>query len=232
MTINTASREDWLKERKALLDREKEFTRARENLSAARRDLPWVRVDKSYLFQGEKGEATLADLFDGKRQLIVYHFMYGTDWQEGCKSCSFWIDNFEGIAAHLAARDTAMVLISKGPLDRLLAYRDRMGWSLPWLSAESTDFNEDYDVTFSKENTDAGEVTYNFRQTKMGSGEMPGISVFTKDDDGAIYHTYSTYSRGLDMLNGAYHLLDLTPLGRNEDDLPYPMTWVKRRDEY
>lgn len=232
MTIRTASREDWLRERKALLEREKEFTRARDNLSAARRDLPWVRVDKDYRFQGEDGEATLADLFNGNNQLIVYHFMYGTDWQEGCKSCSFWIDNFEGIAAHLAARDTALVLISKGPLDRLLAFRNRMGWSLPWLSAATSDFNEDYGVTFSPEDMEAGNVTYNFNQTKLGSGEMPGISIFTKGEDGEIYHTYSTYSRGLDMLNGAYHLLDLTPLGRNEADLPYPMTWLKRHDEY
>lgn len=232
MTTRFATRQGWLNERKALLEREKEFTRARDNLSAARRDLPWVRVDKDYRFQGENGESTLADLFDGKYQLIVYHFMFGEDWQEGCKSCSFWIDNFEGIAKHLAARDTALVLISKGPLDRLLAFQNRMGWSLPWLSAEASDFNEDYGVTFSKEDLDAGDVTYNFRQTKLGSAEMPGISVFSKGDDGAIYHTYSTYSRGLDMLNGAYHLLDLTPLGRDEDDLPYPMTWLKRRDEY
>jgi predicted dithiol-disulfide oxidoreductase (DUF899 family) len=158
--------------------------------------------------------------------------MYGTDWQEGCKSCSFWIDNFEGIAAHLAARDTALVLISKGPLDRLLAFRNRMGWSLRWLSAASSDFNEDYGVTFSPEDMEAGNVTYNFNQTKLGSGEMPGISIFIKGEDGEIYHTYSTYSRGLDMLNGAYHLLDLTPLGRNEADLPYPMTWLKGHDEY
>jgi predicted dithiol-disulfide oxidoreductase (DUF899 family) len=232
MTIRTVSREDWLNERKALLEREKEFTRARDTLSAARRDLPWVQVEENYRFHGKDGEASLADLFDGKSQLIVYHFMYGTDWQEGCKSCSFWIDNFEGVAAHLAARDTALVLISKGPLDRLLAFRNRMGWSLPWLSAETTDFNEDYGVTFSQEDMDAGEVTYNFRQTKIGSAELPGISVFAKREDGAIYHTYSTYSRGLDMMNSAYHLLDLTPLGRNEDDLPFTMSWLKRHDEY
>ena len=232
MDIRIASRDDWLIERKALLQREKDFSRERDRLSAARRELPWVLVENDYQFEGENGPESLADLFSGKSQLVIYHFMYGADWSEGCKSCSFWIDNFDGIAAHLGERDTALVLISKAPLNTLLKIRSRMGWNLPWVSAENTDFNEDYGVTFSPDDMQAGEVTYNFRQTKLGSGEMPGVSVFTKDADGRVYHTYSTYARGLDMLNGAYHILDLTPKGRDEDALPFTMSWLKHRDAY
>lgn len=232
MTIRTASRQEWLAERSTLLDREKEFNRLRDELSAARRELPWVRVDQDYRFEGASGAVSLSDLFDGKSQLVVYHFMYGTNWQEGCKSCSFWIDNFEGISPHLAARDTALVMVSKGPLETLLAYQKRMGWSLPWVSSAMSGFSEDYHVTFSQEDRDAGDVTYNYRPVKAGSSDMPGASVFVKDENGDIYHTYSTYSRGLDMLNGAYHLLDITPKGRNEAEFPYPMTWLKRHDEY
>ena len=232
MDIRIASRDDWLIERKALLQREKDFSRERDRLSAARRELPWVLVENDYQFEGENGPESLADLFSGKSQLVIYHFMYGADWSEGCKSCSFWIDNFDGIAAHLGERDTALVLISKAPLNTLLKFRSRMGWNLPWVSAENTDFNEDYGVTFSPDDMQAGEVTYNFRQTKLGSGEMPGVSVFTKDADGRVYHTYSTYARGLDMLNGAYHILDLTPKGRDEDALPFTMSWLKHRDAY
>jgi len=231
MEHNIVSREDWLAERTALLAREKEFTAARDALSAARRELPWVAVEKNYQFAGESGPQTLSDLFQGHKQLLVYHFMYGADWSEGCKSCSYWIDSFDGIAPHLAARDTALVLVSKAPFSTLRAYRDRMGWTLPWVSAQDSDFNEDYGVSFPAEDLQ-GLVTYNYRQSKMGSAEMPGISVFAKGGDGQIYHTYSTYSRGLDMLNGAYHLLDLTPAGRNEDDLQFNMSWLKRHDEY
>ncbi len=232
MDIRIASRDDWLTERQALLKREKEFNRERDKLSAARRELPWVLVEKDYQFEGENGSVSLADLFSGKSQLVIYHFMYGADWSEGCKSCSFWIDNFDGISAHLGERDTALVLISKAPLRTLLEFRTRMGWTLPWVSAENTDFNEDFCVTFSQEQLQAGDVTYNFRKSKLGSGEMPGASVFAKDTDGRVYHTYSTYARGLDMLNGAYHILDLTPKGRDEDALPFTMSWLKHRDAY
>ena len=153
--------------------------------------------------------------------------MFGPDWTAGCKSCSFWIDNFQGIAAHLAARDTALALVSKGPLANLLEFRDRMGWTLPWVSASECDFNEDYGVTLPD-----GDATYNYREAAGMTGEMPGISVFSKDGDGAIYHSYSTYARGLDMLNGAYHLLDLTPNGRSEDDLDFTMSWLRLNDDY
>ena len=228
----TSTRAQWLNERKALLAREKEFDQARDALSAARRDLPWVAVEKEYIFDAEDGQLSLADLFQGKTQLVIYHFMFGTDWEEGCTSCSFWIDNLNGISSHLNARDTALAMVSKGPLAKLLKFKTRMGWSLPWYSSANTDFNEDYHVTFPQEDRDAGDVTYNYRKTQMGMSDMPGISVFTKDRDGRVYHTYSTYARGVDMLNGAYHILDLTPKGRDEDDLPFSMSWLKRHDEY
>jgi len=229
---HTATRTDWLTERTALLAREKEFTAARDALSAARRQLPWVRVDKQYRFAGTDGALSLSEMFAGRGQLVIYHFMFGTDWDQGCTSCSFWIDNLHGIAAHLRARDTTLALVSKGPLDKLMAYRARMGWSLAWYSSAGTDFNEDYHVTFPQEARNAGKVTYNYRQTKMGMSDMTGISVFAKDAGGQVFHSYSTYGRGVDMLNGAYHILDLTPKGRGEDDLEFPMSWLKRHDKY
>ena len=232
MAIRIATRAVWLDERTALLQREKDFTAARDALSAARRDLPWVLVDKDYRFDGENGRLSLSDIFQGKDQLVIYHFMFGADWDEGCTSCSFWIDNLDGIGAHLNARDTALALVSKGPLDNLLKFRARMGWSLPWYSAANSDFNEDCAVTFPQSERDGGEVTYNYRKTKMGISDMTGISVFAKCRDGHVYHTYSTYARGMNMLNGAYHILDLTPKGRNEDNLPFTMSWLKRHDEY
>ncbi len=228
----TSTRADWLSKRTALLAREKEFSQARDALSAARRELPWVPVEKDYLFDAEDGHMSLADLFQGKTQLVIYHFMFGTDWEEGCTSCSFWIDNLNGISPHLDARDTALAMVSKGPLANLLKFKTRMGWSLPWYSSANTDFNEDYQVTFPQEDRDAGNVTYNYRKTQMGMSDMTGISVFAKDKKGRVYHTYSTYSRGVDMLNGAYHILDLTPKGRDEDGLPFSMSWLKRHDEY
>lgn len=232
MEHRTATRDHWLSERTALLVREKEYNRARDALSAARRELPWVLVTKDYRFDSDNGEITLADMFRGQNQLVVYHFMFGTDWDQGCTSCSFWIDNLNGIDVHLAARDTTLVMVSKGPLAKLHAYRDRMGWTLPWYSSANSDFNEDYHVTFPQADRDAGDVTYNYRKTHMGMSDMTGISVFAEDHEGAIYHTYSTYSRGVDMLNGAYHILDLTPKGRDEADLTFSMGWLKRHDEY
>lgn len=229
---NVGSREDWLVQRKTLLAREKAFNKSRDALSAARRDLPWVPVTRPYLFEGASGQNTFADLFDGKSQLIVYHFMYGADWDAGCKSCSYWIDNFDGIQNHLAARDTALVLVSSAPYETLAAYRKRLGWTLPWFSAQGPGFNQDYGISFTPEQMQPDAANYNYRQTTMPSSEMPGASVFVKDDGGDIYHTYSTYSRGLDMLNGAYHLLDLTPKGRDENGLPGTMSWLRRHDEY
>jgi predicted dithiol-disulfide oxidoreductase (DUF899 family) len=226
------SHEDWLAARKAHLAKEKEFTRLRDELSAERRALPWERVKKDYVFAGPDGSQNLADLFGDKRQLIVYHFMYGPDWEEGCPSCSFWADNFNGIGVHLAHRDTALVAISRTSVERLEAYRQRMGWSFPWYSSLDNDFNFDYQVSFSPDPAKQGEYIYNYRKGEFGGEESPGISVFYRDDDGAIYHTYSAYARGLDMLNGAYHFLDLTPKGRDEAGLPWSMAWLRRHDQY
>lgn len=226
------SRAEWLVARKAHLAKEKEFTRLRDELSAERRALPWEQVEKAYVFEGPNGQQSLADLFGDKRQLIVYHFMFGPDWDEGCPSCSFWADNFNGIGVHLAHRDTALVAISRAPVERLEAYRQRMGWSFPWFSSLHTDFNQDYQVSFPQEVAQQGEAIYNYRKGGFDGEEAPGISVFYRDAEGTIYHTYSAYARGLDMLNGAYHFLDLTPKGRDEAGLPWPMAWLRRHDQY
>jgi predicted dithiol-disulfide oxidoreductase (DUF899 family) len=228
MAPRIASAAEWRGERLALLAEERAFTRARDALSARRRALPMVVVDKPYSFTTESGPASLADLFAGHRQLIVYHFMFGADWQEGCPSCSFWADNFEGIGIHLSHRDTRLVAVSIAPLEKLLAYRTRMGWTFPWVSSAATSFNEDYRVTMPE---GADKPEYNYAPRPGAKGELPGISVFLRDGD-QVFHTYSTYSRGLDMLNGAYHFLDLTPLGRQEDGLPWSMAWLRRHDSY
>ncbi len=226
------SRDDWISERKKHLKKEKEFTRLRDLLSKERRELPWVKVEKEYVFDGPKGKESLADLFEGKSQLIIYHFMYGPDWDEGCPSCSFWADNYNGIVIHLNHRDINLVAVSRAPLDKLEAYKKRMGWSFKWVSSYGNDFNWDYHVSFTPEEVEKGEMFYNFGVTSFPSDEGPGISVFYKNEKGEIFHTYSCYQRGLDMLNGAYHLMDLAPKGRDEDDLPYTMAWVERHDQY
>ncbi len=226
------SRDAWLSARRELLAREKAFTRMRDELSAERRKLPWVAVDKTYRFEGPGGTETLADLFAGCRQLIVYHFMYGPDWAEGCPSCSFWADNFNGIDVHLRHRDIRLVAVSRTPLDQLDAYRRRMGWDFHWVSSLGSDFNRDFHVTFTAEEIENEEAFYNYRKGSFPSQEAPGISVFAKDDAGAIFHTYSCFARGLDMLNGAYHYMDLTPKGRDEEGLTYTMAWLRRRDRY
>lgn len=228
-THPVVSHEAWLAASRELLAKEKEFTRRRDELSRERRALPWERVDKDYSFETPEGPAGLADLFGGHGQLLVNHFMFGPDWTEGCKSCSFWADNFNGIDVHLAHRDTALVVVSRAPLATLEAYRKRMGWTFRWVSSGTSDFNFDYKVS-SRPGEDG--VDYNFGTMKVGPGEMPGFSAFRRDDDGAIYHTYSTYARGVDMLNGAYHLLDLTSKGRDEVGLSFTMNWVRRRDQY
>lgn len=224
------TRDEWLEARLALLAREKAFTRERDQLSQMRRDLPWVRVDKPYRFHGPDGPKTLADLFDGRHQLIVYHFMFAPDWEAGCKSCSFWADNFDGVDVHLAHRDVTLALVSAAPLDTLQAYKRRMGWRTAWVSSAGSDFNRDFQVACTAEELNSGEVYYNYARRKAFASEMPGISVFYRDDDGAVFHTYSCYARGLDMLNGAYHLLDLVPKGRDESGRG--MSWLRRRDEY
>jgi predicted dithiol-disulfide oxidoreductase (DUF899 family) len=227
-TPRIVSHEEWLKARKAFLAKEKEFTRARDELAQQRRELPWVKVEKPYTFDAAEGRLTLADLFGGKGQLLVYHFMFGPDWNEGCPSCSFWADNYNGVDIHLAHRDTALVAVSRAPLAKIDAYRKRMDWTFRWVSSAGSDFNFDYGASFKP-----GEqgLQYNFGTIKPYGEETPGISAFRRGDDGAIYHTYSTYARGLDVVNGTYHLLDLTSKGRDEDP-EHPMSWVKRHDRY
>ncbi len=226
------SREEWLVARREHLTKEKEFTRLRDRLSKERRELPWVKVEKQYVFDGPDGKESLADLFEGKSQLIVYHFMFGPDWDEGCPSCSFWADNYNGIVIHLNQRDINLVTVSRAPLDKLETYKKRMGWGFKWVSSYGDDFNWDYHVSFTPEEMEKGEMFYNFGTTSFPSDEGPGISVFYKSGNGEIFHTYSCYMRGLDMLNGAYHFMDLTPKGRDEDDLPFTMAWLRRRDQY
>jgi predicted dithiol-disulfide oxidoreductase (DUF899 family) len=226
------TREEWTKARIALLAKEKAFTRERDALSAARREHPMVRVDKKYVFEDPSGNPTLDDLFGGKRQLVAYHFMMGTTWDEGCKSCSFIADHFEPSVVHLAARDTALVAISHAPLERIERFKKRMGWTFRWLSAAGTDFNYDYHVSARPEDIAAKKPTeYNYAWSPASMEELPGLSVFLRDD-GATYHTYSTYGRGLDLLIGAYNYLDLTPLGRHEDGLKHGMAWVRHHDRY
>lgn len=226
------SRSEWLEARKRHLAREKEFTRMRDALSAERRELPWVRVDKDYAFEGPDGERTLAGLFDGRSQLIVYHFMFDPEWESGCRSCSFWADNFNGIGVHLAQRDVTFAAISRAPLPKLQAYAKRLGWSFPWYSSYGSDFNYDYGVSFRPQDLAGGAVTYNYERRETNMTELPGVSVFTRDEADAVYHTYSCYSRGLDMLNGAYHHLDLAPKGRDEAGFAYPMEWIRPHDMY
>jgi len=225
------SRDEWLKARRAHLAAEKEFTRRRDELSRQRRELPWERVDKNYVFEGPNGPQSLADLFAGRNQLIVYHFMLGPNWEEGCKSCSFLADHFDATRIHLAHRDVTFAVVSQAPLPRIQAFQQRMGWRFPWVSAFANDFQRDYGVHFSKEEL-AGEVNYNYQKTRFGVEEAPGLSVFYKDEAGGIFHTYSTYARGLDMLVGAYQFLDLAPKGRDEDDLAFTMAWVRHHDRY
>lgn len=229
MTPTLVSREDWLAARKTFLTREKAFTQEREALAADRRKLPMVEVTESYEFQTEDGPKTLLDLFGDKSQLMTYHFMFGPDWEEGCPSCSYFTDSFERAETHLAARDTALVLVSNAPLEKLSRYRDRMDWSLRWVSAGGSSFGQDFGVTFGPEEMKGDGYNYG---VKPYAPESPGLSVFLRLPDDRIAHSYSTYGRGLDILNTTYNLLDLTPKGRDEAALDYPMSWVRRRDMY
>ena len=226
------SREEWLDARRTLLEREKAFTRERDRLSEERRKLPWVRVEKEYAFDSVDGQVLLRDLFANASQLIVYHFMYGPDWEEGCPSCSFWADNFNGIDIHLKHRDISLVAVSRAPLETIQAYRERMGWDFSWVSSEPSDFNFDYGVSFTAEAMENGDMEYNYAVGKFPSDELPGVSVFHRNDQGEVFHSYSAYARGLDILNGAYNYMDLTPRGRDESELPYSMAWLRRRDQY
>lgn len=227
------SQGEWLAARKELLAAEKEFTRQRDALSAKRRELPWVKLTKNYVFDGLNGKVALADLFRGKSQLIVYHFMLGPDWKEGCPSCSFLGDHFDGAVPHLNARDVSFTAISRAPMDQIAAFKKRMGWKFNWVSSNANDFNFDFHVSFTKEQLAQKQANYNFGTIQeFGSEEGPGLSVFYKNAAGEIFRTYSTFARGLDILLGAYNFLDFAPKGRDEDGLKFSMAWVRHHDRY
>jgi predicted dithiol-disulfide oxidoreductase (DUF899 family) len=226
------SKDHWTEARKALLAKEKEFTRLRDDLSRQRRQLPWELVEKRYVFDGPNGKETLAELFGGRSQLMVYHFMLGPGWEEGCKSCSFLADQIDGVAVHLAQRDVTLVVASRAPLPEIQAFKKRMGWRFPWVSSNGSDFNFDYQVSFTKEGRVDGKVYYNYGMGGFPQDEGPGLSVFYRDGSGQVFHTYSAYARGLDILLGAYNYLDMTPKGRDEDGLAFSMSWIRHHDRY
>jgi predicted dithiol-disulfide oxidoreductase (DUF899 family) len=225
------SEAEWLVARKDLLAREKELTRLRDKLSRHRRELPWVKVEKDYVFDGPNGKETLADLFEGRSQLIVYHFMLGPGWEEGCKNCSYLADHFDGANWHLPHRDVTLALVSRAPFSEIAPFKKRMGWRLKWVSSNGNDFNFDYHVSFTEAELAKGKVYYNYKTDEFPAEEAPGLSVFYKKEDGDIFHTYSTYARGLDSLVGAYTFLDLVPKGRDEDP-DATMSWVRHHDRY
>jgi predicted dithiol-disulfide oxidoreductase (DUF899 family) len=225
-------RDEWLAARKAHLADEKAFSRARDELSRRRRDLPWEKVEKRYAFDGPSGKETLADLFAGKSQLIVYHFMLGPGWEAGCQSCSLLADHFDGSVVHLAQRDVSFVVISRAPRDEIEAFKRRMGWRFKWVSSFGSDFNFDFHVSFTPKQKASGTIEYNYQQSDFPSEEAPGASVFYKDAAGDVFHTYSSYGRGLDILIGAYNFFDLAPKGRDEESLAWSMAWVRHHDRY
>lgn len=233
-TLNhpVVSSERWLAQRKALLAREKELTQLHDQIARERRALPWVRIEKDYSFHTPDGRRTLADLFEGRRQLLVQHFMFGPGWEQGCPSCSFMADHTDGMNVHLAQRDITLVAISRAPLADIELFRQRMGWQFKWVSSSGSSFNHDFSVSFTPEEHAKGEVYYNYGMTHFPSDEAPGISVFCKDDAGEIFHTYSTFGRGVEVMMGAYSLMDLTPKGRGEEDVAYKMNWVRHHDRY
>jgi predicted dithiol-disulfide oxidoreductase (DUF899 family) len=229
---NVVSHAEWLAARSEFLTKEKEFTRLRDELSRQRRNLPWEKVEKRYEFDSTKGKVTLADLFDGRSQLILYHFMFGPDWEAGCPSCSYLADHFDGSTIHLANRDTTLAVVSRAPLAQIESFKQRMGWKFQWVSSFGSDFNADYHVSFSPEEKASGEVYYNYARGKFFSEGGPGASVFAKNAAGEVFHTYSSYARGLDILVGTYNFLDLVPKGRDEDTLAFTMAWVRHHDRY
>ncbi len=226
------SQEEWLAARKELLKKEKESTRLLDQLSAERRKLPWVKVQKNYVFDGPGAKVTLAHLFAGRNQLVIQHFMFGPDWQEGCPSCSFMADHTDGMLPHLATRDVTMAAVSRAPLAKIEAFKKRMGWRFKWVSSYGSDFNADFHVSFTKEELAQGTVNYNYTMQEFPSAEAPGISIFFKDPAGDVFHTYSTFGRGVDVLMGTYRILDLVPKGRDEDQLSFSMEWVRYHDRY
>ena len=229
---SVVSREEWLPARRALLEQEKALTKQRDELSRKRRELPWVKVEKDYVFDSPAGSVTLSDLFAGRQQLIIYHFMFGPEWAEGCPSCSMAADNIDGALVHLAQRDTAFAMISRAPIGKIEAFKKRMGWTCPWVSSNRSRFNWDYNVSFTKEDVKNGKAYYNFGIGWFPGEEAHGVSVFYKGEAGTIFHTYSAYGRGVESMLGTYHLLDMTPKGRDEDHLPFPMAWVRHHDRY
>ncbi|HVY89724.1 MAG TPA: DUF899 family protein [Hyphomonadaceae bacterium] len=230
MQPKIVDKKEWMKQREALLAAEKAFTHERDALSAKRREMPWVRVDRSYTFQGPDGEVSLSDLFNGRGQLIVYHLMFAPEWEWACKNCSFWADQFDGAVPHLNARDTSFVAISRAPLEKLQRQAKRLGWKFPWVSAEKNRFAYDFGFSFESDDKDA---LYNFgRKPHPGMTDLPGFSIFSMGEDGQIYLTFNVQGRGQDITNSAYNMLDFTAKGRDEDSLPNPMAWVKLHDEY
>jgi predicted dithiol-disulfide oxidoreductase (DUF899 family) len=227
------SQEEWQQARRAFLEKEKAYLREGDELARQRRELPWTRVDANYMFDGPRGKESLSDLFDGRSQLIIYHFMLGPDAKEGCPGCSFVSDHIDGAIPHLNERDVTLLAVSRAPLPQIEAFKKRMGWCFKWVSSQASNFNFDYHVSFTKSDLERGTVFYNYEDREVEGPEKPGASVFFKDHDGAIYHTYSTYERGLDPLVGTYRYLDIAPKGRDEDNLPgHPMSWVRHHDRY
>jgi len=226
------SRDEWLAARKKLLAKEKNLTCERDALAAERRQLPWVKVEKNYVFDSPGGKKTLADLFDGRSQLIIYHFMFGPDWKEGCPSCSFNMDHTDGALVHLAQRDVSFAAISRAPMSKIEEFKKRMGWRFAWVSSFGTNFNYDYRASFTPEEVAKRKVDYNFDVVEFPSAEAPGISVFYKDKSGTIFHTYSAYARGTENVVNTYNYLDLVPKGRDEGGLYFPMAWVRHHDRY
>lgn len=226
------TRDRWVAERKALLAREKEMSRLRDELARSRQQLPWVLVDKPYVFDTPTGKRTLAELFEGRHQLIVQHFMLAPGWEEGCSGCSFMADHVDGALPHMAARDLSFVAVSRAPLAEIERFRQRMGWQFPWVSSFGNGFNFDFHVSFTAEERQRGEVFYNYGMTAFPHEEAPGVSAFYRDESGQVFHTYSTYGRGVELMMGAYDLIDIAPKGRDEDGLPHGMDWVRHHDRY
>jgi predicted dithiol-disulfide oxidoreductase (DUF899 family) len=226
------SEDQWLSARRELLQKEKELTRQRDEISRLRGELPWVKVESNYVFEGPNGQESLADLFGGKSQLIVYHFMFGPGWEEGCPSCSMLADHMDGSLVHLANRDVRLVAVSRARVAQIEAFKKRMGWNFKWVSSFANGFNRDYNVSFTEQEMAQHNMLYNYQRQEFPSSEAPGLSAFYKDDQGEIFYTYSTYGRGLDILLGVYNFLDMAPKGRDEDALEHPMAWVRHHDRY
>jgi predicted dithiol-disulfide oxidoreductase (DUF899 family) len=226
------SEAEWLEARKALLAEEKKLTRLHDELACKRRELPWVKVEKDYVFTGPNGKETLSGLFDGRSQLVVYHFMFGPEWAEGCPSCSMTADHFDRSVIHLAQRDVTLIAVSRAPFEKIEAFRKRMGWQFKWVSSYGSDFNYDYNVSFTQEEMAQKNFNYNYGPNGFPADEGPGLSVFYKDTDSSIFHTYSTFARGGEPMLLPYFFLDTVPKGRNEEGLPFPMAWVRHHDRY